>query len=366
MPASSLAAPVPTIELSVVRSLCDALQSHSPMVNKGLEKFAIPHPAQMPARGVSVQRVPMKNYLAWFDWLAQELRQPLLGLELSQRVGAEMMGAVGYLFLSAVNLQVALRNLARYTSAIQDASVHDVDIVDDHLQFTYRIADQQLEPRRQDVEFSIGFVWRLVQLFSSRSCPLARVDFEQEKPALGVAAYGRIFEAPVLFGQPANRLYIHRNALRTPSRRLDPHLFPILEAHVREHAAKYGHADSFTWQVRSCLSEDKMQGGARAPDIARQLGLSESTLQRRLRNERTSFKRLQDEAAKDLAGRWIRQPSISIATIARRLGYAESACLTRAFRRWFGMTPRRYRRFVLRSTLEAPEQGRVGGWQASV
>jgi AraC-like DNA-binding protein len=66
-------------------------------------------------------------------------------------------------------------------------------------------------------------------------------------------------------------------------------------------------------------------------------------LHRRLSGEGTSFKHLSDEASKELAIFLIAQKNLPIATIARRLGYAETACLTRAFHRWFGMSPRAYR-----------------------
>ena len=82
----------------------------------------------------------------------------------------------------------------------------------------------------------------------------------------------------------------------------------------------------------------------RARDVAALLGISVATLHRRLSAEGTSFKRLSDEASKSLASLLIAQKSLSIATIATRLGYSETAALTRAFHRWFGMSPRQYRK----------------------
>ncbi len=334
--------PEPTISISVVQSLCDALSDHPALTQEGLARFEI-QPAD--ENDVSA-RVSLHGYLGFFDWLAEEFDKPFLGLELSQRVGPDMLGAVGYLFLSSMNLEVALKRLVQYGLAIQDwpsPTAREVLVGTDYVQLTYSILNERIVAARQDAEFTIGFDWRIIQMFCGGAASLVQVDFEHDRPAQAHSVYRRIFNAPVLFDQPVNALHLPKAVLATRPRNVDPHLFSILDAHVRDTVSRRAKVESFADQVRACLTHEIMRQGARAGVVASLLGVSESTLQRRLRTEGRTFKKLVDENAMSLATAWIRQANVPISIIARRLGYAETACLTRAFKRWYGLSPRAYR-----------------------
>lgn len=284
----------------------------------------------------------LKRYLAMFEWLAIEMDRPNLGLELSAETGVETIGAVGYLFLSSGTLEQAFGSLVRNISAIQDVSHMELSLGKRYALVRYRVAHSDLAQCRQDNEYSLAFMWRLIQLFTGNNCPLVQVDFEHAQPA-DVGQHRRLFRAPVLFNQPNNNIYLPLSAMAMTSAALDSHLYPILEAQVNESVARRAQASSFSDQVVQILSDDLLREGARAHKVAARMSVSTATLHRRLRAESTSFKTLMDSHCKMLAQRMMSQDTITVAAIARRLGYAESACLTRAFRRWFGMTPRQYR-----------------------
>jgi len=183
-----------------------------------------------------------------------------------------------------------------------------------------------------------------MQLFSGNSCRLTMVEFEHDCPPGGEGPYRRVFGAPVVFRRRANRLHIRTEQLSIASRSADPYLFPILEAHIQQLIARSGEIDSFADQVKSKLTHEALGQGVHAKDIAAMLGISVATLHRRLGSEGIRFKTLLDQAASSLASLLIEQQSLPVATIARRLGYSETAALTRAFHRWFGMSPRDYRK----------------------
>ena len=77
------------------------------------------------------------------------------------------------------------------------------------------------------------------------------------------------------------------------------------------------------------------------------MGLSARTLSRRLVEEGTSFRGIQDEVRHQLAVALLADASVSIAEIAFFLGYAEPAPFHRSFKRWAGTTPQLYRRTLL-------------------
>lgn len=327
----------PTISYPFVKALCHAVGEDSDIVETGLRRF------ELSGVAADVTRVSLSRYIGLFEWLAVELDRPYLGLELSQQTGPEMLGAISYMFLGSRNLETAINNFSSYVLTVQDNSRMYLDVDGEYAFLDYGVLDRRITHRRHDSEYSIGFLWRLLQIFSANAIRLTMVEFEHDRPIEGDGPFRRFFGAPVLFGRRANRLHLRAEALKTPSRSSDPHLFPILEAHMHDLAARVEGIETFSEQVRSQLTLTALANGLRTKAIATRLGISESTLHRRLGREGTSFKNLRDEASKELVTFLISQENLPIATIARRLGYAETACLTRAFHRWFGMSPRAFR-----------------------
>ncbi|HWL84730.1 MAG TPA: helix-turn-helix transcriptional regulator, partial [Polyangiaceae bacterium] len=93
-------------------------------------------------------------------------------------------------------------------------------------------------------------------------------------------------------------------------------------------------------QIRSCL---QAQAITTLSHIARGMRLSPRTLQRRLRDARTSFRDELDEVRRELAESYLRDPNWSIKAIALRLGYADRNGFERAFRKWCRATPTAFR-----------------------
>jgi AraC-like DNA-binding protein len=79
-------------------------------------------------------------------------------------------------------------------------------------------------------------------------------------------------------------------------------------------------------------------------DAARNFGMSARTLIRLLGKSGTSFQALRDSGRQDLALRLLRKPNLTVEDVALALGFSDAANFSRAFKRWFGAPPHRYRR----------------------
>ncbi len=78
--------------------------------------------------------------------------------------------------------------------------------------------------------------------------------------------------------------------------------------------------------------------------VARRLGMSRRTLARRLQDENTGFREIQDRARRQLAERLICDPAVPLSEIAWQVGYSSKTSFHRAFLRWFGAAPGHYRK----------------------
>lgn len=80
------------------------------------------------------------------------------------------------------------------------------------------------------------------------------------------------------------------------------------------------------------------------PLVAEILGMSPRTLQRRLQQSGSSYSEVLQEARFDLARSLLDDPDAKIIDVAMTAGYESPQHFTRAFRRFTGLTPTRYRR----------------------
>jgi AraC-like DNA-binding protein len=78
--------------------------------------------------------------------------------------------------------------------------------------------------------------------------------------------------------------------------------------------------------------------------IARLLQTHPRTLQRRLAAEGTTFDTLLDAVRRAAAHRLITETDVPLSQVTAMVGLAEQSALSRAVRRWFGVTPRDLRR----------------------
>jgi AraC-like DNA-binding protein len=78
-------------------------------------------------------------------------------------------------------------------------------------------------------------------------------------------------------------------------------------------------------------------------DIARNLGLSTRTLQRQLAGLHITFQQLLQEARQEMAQQYLTQKSLDLNEVAYLVGFDDANSFFRAFQRWEGVSPYRWR-----------------------
>ncbi|MGH7287899.1 MAG: helix-turn-helix domain-containing protein [Myxococcota bacterium] len=91
--------------------------------------------------------------------------------------------------------------------------------------------------------------------------------------------------------------------------------------------------------VRGAIAEALCDGGPTLRVIAKRMGMSVRTLQRRLDDCGVVFKALVAEIRCELANRYLAEGRASLTEVAFLLGYSELSGFDRAFRRWTASTP---------------------------
>lgn len=166
----------------------------------------------------------------------------------------------------------------------------------------------------------------------------SEVFLPRERPA-ETAPYRSLFKVAPRFDAEVCALRFPERWLAQPVAGADP---ARLRA-VRAGAEVLGHGQLIE-QVRRALRLLLLQGGASGNAAAQMLSMHRRTLNRRLQAEGTTFQQVLDEIRFEVARQLLAGSRIALDDVAATLGYSGVCPFMRAFRRWSGTTPGRWRR----------------------
>jgi AraC-like DNA-binding protein len=179
-----------------------------------------------------------------------------------------------------------------------------------------------------------------VRVWTGADATPEEVRFEHERPA-DVSAYERFFRCPVQFGQSVTSIRFSRAVLDLPHEHAQPELCEYLENRAEAEMARLRSRD-LTLLVYRTVS-DRLSGDVSIGAVARALGLGARTLQRRLKEDGVCYQDLVDMVRHHRALERMHGPE-QLALISEHLGFSDPRAFRRAFARWTGVSPDRYRR----------------------
>ena len=182
---------------------------------------------------------------------------------------------------------------------------------------------------------------RMCQITTGEALLPVHVSLQRPRPDCE-AEFVRVFGASIDYDRPDNRLRFDNAVLNRPLTTANPELARINDQTVVDYLARFDRA-SIAMQVRAKIIEQLPDGMPKQEHIADTLHVSLRSLQRRLKEEETSFKDLLEDTRQSLAEQYLREHHRSIGEITYLLGFSEPSNFTRAFKRWTGKTPVEYR-----------------------
>lgn len=172
------------------------------------------------------------------------------------------------------------------------------------------------------------------------------VCFVPDRP-VDTNPYERFFNCPMRFAADCSSIVIAYRSMLLPTRGPDQALYDLLECQARARVAQLPRRGDFLDELQQTIAGQLGYGDPTLPAIASRLQTSPRTLQRRPELAQTSYQAVVDATRRDLAQSYLRDPALHLAELALLLGYADQAAFTRAFKRWTGLSPARWRRLEL-------------------
>ncbi|WP_440466776.1 AraC family transcriptional regulator [Pseudomonas sp. YH-1] len=330
-----------TREITGVQYLLDSAREEGIGVDDCLVGSAIAL-ADLQARS---GRIQAWQELAVIRNLLQRVSRPGLGLATGRRYHLTSLGLLGFTMLASRTLQEAFETFGRFQSLALTLCPVSSEAEARGLWLVYDDRVLPEDARAFVVERGIAGCWQLSGELLQR--PLRPLAIQLRSAAPGdTSPFLDTFGIEPEFDAPRNAMLFALEDLQAP--------LPQAQISARDSGEQLCErlcgelaltlvATPTARQVQQLLLRDSASLLG-ASEVAERLGFSERTLQRRLTEEGQNLQALNDGIKQRLAERLLRESRMDLHGIAQCLGYAEAASFSRAFQRWTGQSPGRWKR----------------------
>lgn len=261
-------------------------------------------------------------------------------LRFAQKFSTDWFNPELFVALCSDDMDSALARLAKYKSGPMAMKIeHKAARTTAALKFL----DRGLTPPRVLMAFKLVFFVQLARLATRSSVHPLRVGWPApELSARDARAYANWFGVPVE-DLPVATVVFAADDTRRPFLTANHGMWKFFEPALRQRLADLEKHASTVERVRGALVEALPAGEVSMAAVCRRLGVSTRTLQRRLREEGSSFQQTLDALRHSLANHYLHHSSLSGTEISFLLGFEDPNSFVRAFQAWSGSTPQAVR-----------------------
>ena len=331
-------ASIPKIHARTAGYIVDDLRRRRLAVDKllqevGLEKADLSNPEN---------RLPQTPVFHLMEQAASLAGDASYGLRLGASLDPRDRGVLGFIVLNSPTLLDAMNNIQRFYKVGREGHDCSVERYGPQVAFRFRVADPGLRGLRHTSEYLAATVVRGCRDLTWQSISPVRAEFIHDEPDDRVE-YFKFLGCQVKFGAEWDAVIYAEETTRLPVKGADTKLLEVLEATCQELLGPTPKGRDLVREVRHLIIERLPAGSASINAIAGELGLSSKTLERRLAEQGESFSALLDRTRFNAVTHYLEDPDMGLTQVAYLAGYTESAALVRAFKRWTGETPAKFR-----------------------
>ncbi len=270
---------------------------------------------------------------------------PCLGLKAAACIRPTTFHALGFALMVSSSLSDAFERLHRFYRIVSDAIHVRFEYPQGSIAVCLEASDKEEGPSDEAFDMIMASVVVFARILSSDAFQPLRVEFKRTRPSNPEAFY-RFFRSPVVFRAAHNRIFFPLEGLNTPLATANAEIARGNDQIIIDYLARFDKS-RVAHQVRAKLIDLLPLGEPSIEVLACSMGMSTRSLHRHLKKEQATYRDILEDVRRYLAAQYLKQPHLSVIEIAFRLGYSDSSNFTRAFKRWFGISPMAYRRSPL-------------------
>ena len=268
------------------------------------------------------------------EGLEAETGDPLLPLAIGRAISLEAFDAPLFAATCSPNLNVAAHRLSQHKKLIGPMRLSV-------LQSETETVLEFIWPQGVKPPWSLSTTELVFWVALARLCtraPIRPVRVTSPDPPKDAEAYRDYFEVTVEPGSGYTVAFSAQDAAR-PFLTANDQMWDFFEPELRRRLSELEAGTTVRERVRASLLELLPAGNGSMEAVAQDLAMSTRTLQRRLRDDGTTFQRILSDTRESLAVHYLSESSLSTGEISFLLGYEDPRSFYRAFHAWTGQTP---------------------------
>jgi AraC-like DNA-binding protein len=271
------------------------------------------------------------------------------GVKLASYFTHTAFHALGYGLSASSTLKEAFERVQHYAHVVSDAIEYRFHRCGAEYHF-------YIEPRTEvpieSIDALVGMHLRMCRSLIGRDFSPLSVELRRPRPVV-IDDFERLWRAPLRFNAEHNRLRLDRESIERVLDSGNPELARLSDAVSARYLARI-ERHNMEARVRTVLTQRLQHGEPSQEEVAQILNVSARTLQRKLGDSGTTFRKIVDETRRALALAHFSVPQMSVNEVTHLLGFSCSSSFTRAFRRWTGLSPSEWRASNGSGTPDAP------------
>jgi len=285
-------------------------------------------------------RIPVSKMTRLWELAVEATGDEAFGLSVPSFVQPTTFHALGFSLMVSATLREAWQRTQRYYKIVSDV----LDIQIEEYGTESALCYVSIPGNAYAKEAIDAFIATMVNLSSGitgGNAKPTRIEFERAEPT-NKARFETAFPCDIYFGTGRNQIYFTNEELDRPLAAANIEIALKNDEVIQNYLSRLL-KQSLAKQVTEKIIVSLSMGEPSQEVIANSLHMSSRSLQRKLKEETTSFRQLLEDVRKELAKNYLVSSQQSVIEIAYQLGFQDPSNFTRAFKRWYSLSPSAFR-----------------------
>ena len=313
-----------------------------------IESYGLDAEALFAAEGIRFRlpldpsvRISRKKYLRVRRRAAQLSGDPYYPLRMAQVFHPGDIGVLGFAWMASNSLRECFLRLERYIDMVSEGARISVTDEPPNMVVSY-IMNPGVEPEQLTSITPGACFLKLSRDHRTTPFNLSEMKFACKKPSR-IAGFRKFFGCPLSYGHEVNELIMPLDVADATIPHSSHQLAKLHDEIMDRYLVELGRQD-IVGRVRAVIMRQLPAGGVTVDAVSASLLHSSRTLRRRLKEQDVTIKQLVTQVRIELVRQYISDRSISLSEISFMLGFSELSAFSRAYKGWFGLSPRAARK----------------------
>jgi len=285
-------------------------------------------------------RVNETTLLTLWNDMDRHSKIPHYGLLVGQQINPSAKGLLASWVSQCGTLKEAFDVFQKNTSLMNPSEKWEMKQKKGTVTLTFTLQKSKGYPLAA-IERSMSALLTWAHGLTGQKLPLIAAKFQFNRPKY-VSNYVSVFGDKLMFESENNELVFVADLLNLPIKSANDFLKKVMQTKADIALKKLGDNVSLSEKVKDLILINLPHQKATIEVLSNGLFMSRQSIYRKLKEEGTDFKTLLNEVRKTLAVNLLNADNPSMTSISIELGFKEPGSFYKAFRRWYGMSPRDY------------------------